>query len=128
MTQHVYAAAPSRGAVDEPGRLDAFLGSLSRRVVARATGTSLPAGIRLPDEAKQRLWLGMLTSEPELIAEVEAGRRYKTRVTPAAQGFAFRVATLPAEFDVEFSCAVYLALHPTWGEQRAAAIAERDQE
>jgi hypothetical protein len=70
----------------------------------------------------------MLTSEPELIAEVEAGRRYKARVTPAAQGFAFRVATLPAEFDVEFSCAVYLALHPTWGEQRAAAIAERDQE
>ena len=127
MTQHVYAAVPSCGAVNEPGRLDAFVGSLSRRVVARATGTSLPAGIRLPDEAKQRLWLGMLTSEPDLIAEVEAGRRYKARVTPAAQGFAFRVATLPAELEAEFSCAVYLALHPTLEDQRAAARAERDQ-
>ena len=127
MTQHVYAAAPSCGAVNEPGRLDAFLGSLSRRVVARATGTSLPAGIRLPDEAKQRLWLGMLTSEPDLIAEVEAGRRYKARVTPAAQGFTFRVATLPAELEAEFSCAVYLALHPTLEDQQAAARAERDQ-
>jgi hypothetical protein len=127
MTQHVYAAAPSLGAVNEAGRLDGFLGSLSRRVVARATGTSLPAGTRLPDEAKQRLWLGMLASEPELIAEVEAGRRYKARVTPAAQGIAFRVATLPAELDVEFSCAVYLALHPTREEQAAAVTTEREQ-
>jgi hypothetical protein len=127
MTQHVYAAAPFRGAVNEAGRLDAFLGSLSRRVVARATGTSLPSRTRLPDEAKQRLWLGMLASEPELIAEVEAGRRYKARVTPAAQGFAFRVTTLPAELEAEFSCAVYLALHPTLEEQRAAATAQRDQ-
>jgi hypothetical protein len=69
----------------------------------------------------------MLASEPELIAEVEAGRRYKARVTPAAQGIAFRVATLPAKLDVEFCCAVYLALLPTREEQAAAVTTERGQ-
>ena len=126
MTQHVYAAASPCDAANEPERFDAFLGSLSRRVVARATGTSLPAGIRLTDESKQRLWLGMLVSEPELIAEAQVGRVYKARITPPAQGFSFRVTDLPAEFEAEVSCAIYLPLHPTREEQLAVARAEQN--
>jgi hypothetical protein len=49
-------------------RYDRLLGLLSDRVVNDAIGTSIPTRTRLTDAPQSRLWLGMLSSEPQLIA------------------------------------------------------------
>ncbi|MFC4586012.1 helicase-related protein [Sphaerisporangium corydalis] len=103
-------------AVAHAQRHDAMLGCLSQRIVDQAVGLSIPIGTRLLDQPHRRLWLGMLASEPKLIAETNAGYR-GLQITPPAQGFSFRVATLPDILTVEVSAAAYLALHPTLEEQ-----------
>lgn len=124
MNDHVYSVTPVVRAADDPQRLDALLGSLSRRVVGRAVGTTLPTGTRLSDESKQRLWLGMLSSEPEIRQQAADRQAFRNKVTPPAQGFAFRTASLPSELWVSLSFAVYVSLHPELGEQRTAAAAD----
>ena len=106
-------------------RYDALLGSLARRIVDRAVGTSVPTRTRLTDQPHKQLWLGMLASEPQLIAEAALGYQ-GPKITPPAQGFTFRVRTLPAAITVDVSCATYLALHPTLEEQRASVRADAD--
>lgn len=126
MTVHIYAPASPVRATSPEQRYDALLAGLARRTVARATGTSLPLGTRIADEPKQRLWLGMLASEPELIADALTGNTRRERLTPPAQGFTFRLATLPATLELTVVCSAYLALHPTLQEQREAVTAEED--
>ncbi len=98
-------------------RYDRLLGALADRVVDDAIGTRIPAGTRLPDGPQSRLWLGMLSSEPQLVADQLSGRGYRGKLIPPAQGFSFRVAALPVSLDVTVSAAYYLALHPTVDEQ-----------
>lgn len=119
--------APSLGCATVPAdesanRLDALLACLSRRVVAQAVGTSIPIGTRLRDQPQKQLWLGMLASEPKLIAETNAGFR-GLQITPPAQGFSFRVRTLPDTLTIDVEASTYLALHPTRDEQRSAVEA-----
>lgn len=101
-------------------RYDALLGSLAERVTATAVGRHIPVGTRLINSPQSRLWLGMLTSEPQLISDQQSGFGYHSKIVPAAQGFSFRVAELPATLNVTVSAVIYLALHPTVEEQRAA--------
>ncbi|MEU4607423.1 hypothetical protein AB0F43_30935 [Kribbella sp. NPDC023972] len=105
---------------------DALLGTLARRIVNRAAGTDVPVGTRLANTPQPRLWLGMLASEPKLIAEAQAGYSYGERLVPPAQGFTFRVSALPVTLDLTVSATGYLALTPTLAEQRAAVTAETD--
>ncbi|MEW1906175.1 hypothetical protein [Streptomyces sp. NPDC086147] len=116
--------AYSRNRVSVPAdtpahRYDALLGCLSRRIVDQATGTSIPTGARLLDQPQKQLWLGMLASEAKLVAETNAGFR-GLQITPPAQGFSFRVRTLPETLTIEVAASVFMALHPTVDEQRAS--------
>ena len=106
-------------------RYDRLLDQLANRVVNDAIGTNIPARTRLADAPQSRLWLGMLSSEPQLVADQLSGRGYRGKLVPPAQGFSFRVATLPVSLEVTVSAAYYLALHPTVDEQRNAVTAER---
>jgi hypothetical protein len=119
-----YPAVRRSSATTPAQRYDALLGALSNRIVNGAVGTEIPVGTRVSDETKRRLWLGMLASAPELAEQAAAG--YTERRTPPAQGFTFRVAKLPSTLELEVSCAVYLALHPTWEEQDKAVHGERE--
>lgn len=101
-------------------RYDALLSCLAERVTKTAIGRHIPVGRRLADSPQSRAWLGMLTSEPQLIADQQSGPAYRGKIVPAAQGFSFRVAELPATLDVTVSATIYIALHPTVQEQRAA--------
>ena len=107
-------------------RYAALLGTLADRIIDRAVGISIPTGTRLARPPQEQLWLGMLASEPKLIAETAAGYSYGARTVPAAQGFTFRLPTLPATLGLRVSCAMLLALHPTLPEQRAAVTAAVD--
>ncbi|WP_448062653.1 hypothetical protein [Cellulomonas hominis] len=98
---------------------DAMLGALERRILSRATGADVPTGTRLSDETRRRLWLGMLGSEPALIAQATNGRVNTDRAIPPAQGFSFQVADLPCHLDLTVNASVYLGLHPTFDEQAA---------
>lgn len=126
MTAYPHAQPPLGGLTTLADRYDALLNCLSQRVVAQATGTGIPTRTRLGNGPQNRLWLGMLASEPKLVADAQAGYSFKDRLVPPAQGFTFRVSSLPVRLDIEVSCSVYLALHPTLAEQRAAAVAEAD--
>ncbi|MBT2543557.1 hypothetical protein J7E99_23405 [Streptomyces sp. ISL-44] len=106
-------------------RYDALLGCLSRRIVSRAAGTFIPAGTRLLDQPQKHLWLGMLASEAKLVNETNAGFR-GLQITPPAQGFSFRVRTLPKALAIEVAASTFLALHPTAEEQRDTAITPHD--
>ncbi|MFE7326550.1 hypothetical protein ACFU8W_16470 [Streptomyces sp. NPDC057565] len=111
---HGRASVPA----DTPAqRYDALLGCLSRRIVSQATGTSIPTGTRLPDQPQKQLWLGMLASEAKLVDETNAGFR-GLQITPPAQGFSFRVRTLPETLTIEVAASAFVALHPTVEEQR----------
>ena len=101
-------------------RYDALLSTLADRVTAAAVGRHIPTNVRLADSPQSRLWLGMLTSEPQLIADQKSGFGYRSKIVPAAQGFSFRVGQLPATVEIAVSAVAYLALHPTVDEQRAA--------
>jgi len=65
-------------------------------------------------------WLGLLASEPQLIADRNRGLP-GDRLVPAAEGFSFRVPVTgtPVDLDVTLTFSVYVALHPTLAEQRA---------
>ncbi len=119
---HGRAPAPA----DTPAqRYDALLGCLSRRIVSQATGTSIPTGTRLHDQPQKQLWLGMLASEAKLVAETNAGFR-GLQITPPAQGFSFRVRTLPETLTIEVAASAFLALHPTVDEQRDSTTTTLD--
>ena len=105
-------------------RYDRLLELLADRVVNDAIGTNIPTYTRLADAPQSRLWLGMLSSEPQLVADQLSGRGYRGKLVPPAQGFSFRVATLPVSLEVTVSAAYYLALHPTVDEQRHAVTAD----
>src|ERR1022692_31050 len=105
-------------------RYDKLLALLAGRVVSDAIGTNIPACSRLTDAPQSRLWLGMLSSEPQLVADQLSGRGYRGKPVPSAQGFSFRLATLPVSLKVTVSAAYYLALHPTVAEQRYAVTAD----
>lgn len=105
-------------------RQDRVLGALTRRIIAQATGTDVSAGVRLDDEPRRRLWLGMLASEPKLIRESNIDTI--NRILPPAQGFSFRTSEYPTTLELEFSCAYYIALHPTREEQLLAARSASD--
>jgi hypothetical protein len=114
------AVAPTRPSpAPGAGEYFALLQGLSRRIVDDATGRSLPPGTRVRDVVRDRLWLGMLSSETQLAADAAAGRVNTGRVPPA-QGFSFRVPTLPVQFDLTVEACAYLPLHPTVAEQREA--------
>ncbi|MET8680036.1 helicase-related protein [Streptomyces sp. NPDC004647] len=102
---------------------DAMLEALTRRVSDAATGAAISARTRwYGDERRSRFWLGMLHPEAEIIEALSSGRGdLAARFTPSAQGFAVRLAHLPAQLDVEVNLAVWLALHPTLDEQRERA-------
>src|SRR5664279_709171 len=89
-------------------RLDALLGTLARRIIGRAAGTNIPSGTRLVEAPQSRLWLGMLESEPKLIAEALTGDTYGERLVPPAQGFTFRLPSLPAQLTFTVTAATYL--------------------
>ena len=109
--------------------LHALLGSLSNNIVDRATGAALPCGTRLTDDQQQMLWLGMLASEPQLIADAQRGNPLSGKLVPAAQGLSFRI---PAETaaDVTFTvqAAVFTPLHPSVKEQRESVTGDRDED
>lgn len=107
--------------------LDSLLGCLSRRIVDEATGTRIPIGTRLPSDPRDKLWLGMLASEPQLIAEAAAGYSLGERRVPPAQGFTFRVRELPTTLRIQVSAAAYISLTPNLDEQKAAVVAEADR-
>jgi hypothetical protein len=109
-----------------PQRHNALLGALARRVVNRAAGVTTPTGTRLPDSPQQKLWLGMLESEPKLIANAVAGHTYGERLVPPAQGFTFRLSSLPETIELEVRASVYVALHPTFAEQKGFVADEAD--
>lgn len=122
------AAVPPRLAlIDERGLFDRYLARLAQRVLATASGKTVPVGTRIADADIQRsLWLGMLACPA-----VAAGRVRPNafeRFNPASQGFSFRVASLPGTLEITVSTAVYVTLHPTLDEQRVAATAELDDE
>ena len=97
-----------------------LLGTLADDIVDRATGAALPIQTRFADEPQARLWLGMLASEQQLMADASRGNTLSGKMVPPAQGFTFRVATLPVTLDLTVEFAAYLALHPTLDEQRDA--------
>jgi hypothetical protein len=99
-------------------RYDRLLEVLADRVVNDATGSRIPVGTRLPDAPQSRAWLGMLSSEPQLVADQRAGPGHRSRLIPSAQGFSFRVASLPVSLDATVTAACYIALHPTADEQQ----------
>jgi hypothetical protein len=106
--------------------LDALLGSLSHRIIDDAVGTRIPTGTRLASDPREKLWLGMLSSEPKLIAEAAAGYSYGERLVPPAQGFTFRVPALPVTIQLTVAAAGYIALAPTLAEQKAGVTADAD--
>lgn len=126
MTASTHAQRTSSAPATKAQRYDALLDCLTERVVAQATGTGIPTGTRRTEVPQNRLWLGMLASEPKLVADKDAGYLLKDRLVPAAQGFTFRVPVLPITLDIEIACSFYLALHPTLDEQRAAIRDEAD--
>jgi hypothetical protein len=105
-------------------RYDRLLELLADRVVNDAIGTNIPTYTPLTDAPQSRLWLGMLSSEPQLVADQLSGRGYRGKLVPPAQGFSFRVAALPVSLEVTVGAVYYLALHPTVGEQRHAVTAD----
>jgi hypothetical protein len=105
-------------------RYDRLLELLADQVVKDAIGTDIPAYTRLADTPQSRLWLGMLSSEPQLVADQLSGRGFRGKLVPPGQGFSFRVATVPVSLEVTVSAAYYLALHPTVDEQRHAVTAD----
>jgi hypothetical protein len=105
-------------------RYDRLLEVLADRVVNDAIGTNIPARTRLADAPQSRLWLGMLSSEPQLIADQLSGRGHRNQLIPSAQGFSFRVAALPVSLEVTVNAAYYLALHPSVDEQRHMVTAD----
>ncbi|MBF9131393.1 hypothetical protein I0C86_20855 [Plantactinospora sp. S1510] len=111
-----------------PARIrDHLLASLQRRILSEAAGELIPAGTRLLGAPhRDQVWLGQLSSEPQLIADISRGLT-GDRMVPAAEGFSFRLAdgTAAAVFDVELSFCVYVTLHPTLGEQRAFLDADQ---
>ncbi|QUQ64577.1 hypothetical protein [Kutzneria sp. CA-103260] len=125
---HALPVATAAATSSPARRYDELLGALARRVVSQATGLTIPQRTRLPDAALKRLWLGMLASEPKLIAEAQAGYTYGERLVPPAQGFTFRVQALPVTLTFTVSCAAYLALHPTLAEQQAAVTADTESD
>ncbi|MFJ3713371.1 hypothetical protein [Streptomyces sp. NPDC090053] len=107
----------SASATSRAQRYDALLGCLSDRIIGQAVGASIPTGTRLFDQPQKQLWLGMLASEPKMVRETNSGFR-GLQITPPAQGFSFRVRSLPKALTVEVAAAAFLALHPTHEEQR----------
>ncbi|MGW2607617.1 hypothetical protein ACWC4A_24785 [Streptomyces mirabilis] len=122
-------AAPADGttAVNFEAKIrDALLASLERHILTEAAGGQLPARVRLTDAQRRAIWLGQLSSEPQLTVDRAKGLS-GDRLVPAAQGFSFRLAgSAPAEIDVEVSFAVYIALHASQAEQRAFTNALTD--
>jgi hypothetical protein len=96
---------------------DRLLDLLGQRILSSGAGAHLAALTRLAGQPQQHLWLGQLASEPLILAETAAGRN--PGLIPPAQGFALRLPSLPATFDLQLSFCVYVALHPTVDEQRA---------
>jgi hypothetical protein len=105
-------------------RYDRLLELLADRVVNDAIGTNIPADTRLADAPQSRLWLGMLSSEPQLIADQRSGSGFRGKLVPPAQGFSFRVATLPVSLELTVNASCYVALHPTVDEQRYTVTAD----
>jgi Helicase conserved C-terminal domain len=100
-----------------------------RHVVDDATGASEPAWQRYVGPAPAgRFWLGTLASPDDL----DTGRRDQAsldRFRPAAQGFRFRVPSLPVELDLTVAFVLWVVLHPTYDEQRAGAgLEDADKE
>jgi len=96
---------------------DALLTSLALRILTQASGTDLPGHTRLSGSPQRAIWLGQLASEPQLAADQARGLK-ADRLVPAAEGFAFRLASAEATtVHVTLSFAVYIALHPTVAEQ-----------
>src|SRR5258708_1519787 len=122
------AAVTSRLApIDERSLFDRYLARLAQRVLATASGKTVPVGTRIADADIQRsLGLGMLACPAG--AAGGGGRNAFERFNPASQGFSFRVASLPATLEIRVSTAVYVTLHPTLDEQRVAAASEQDDE
>jgi len=124
------------GAHDQPGHaaavaerelLDRYLASLAERVLATASGETVPSRSRIANADIQRsLWLGMLAC-PAVAAARGRSSTFE-RFNPASQGFSFRVPALPVRLEVTVSAAVYVALHPTLAEQQVAAASERDDD
>ncbi|MEV8374975.1 helicase-related protein [Kribbella sp. NPDC056861] len=108
--------------------LHALLGVLADHVVDRATGATLEPGRRLSNDLQSRLWLGMLAPEAQLTADALRGNTLSGKLVPAAQGFTFRVAALPASLRLTVDAAVYVPLHPTVTEQREAATGVPDED
>jgi hypothetical protein len=114
-------------AVAERDLLDRYLARLAERVLAIASGESVPTRSRIANTDIQRsLWLGMLACPAAAGARGRSGAF--ERFNPASQGFSFRVPKLPVTLEVNVSAAVYVALHPTLAEQQVAAASEDDDD
>jgi hypothetical protein len=95
--------------------------ALWNRVVGDAVGVSEPALTRYTGSAPdRRFWLGFLAPESRLVPP-GGSRTLADRFAPAAQGFSFRVATLPCDIELTASFALWISLHPTVDEQRRRA-------
>ena len=98
------------------------------RVLDDATGACEPAWQRYVGPAPTgRFWLGTLASPDDL----ETDRRDQAsldRFRPSAQGFRFRVKSLPVELDLTVAFALWVVLHPGYEEQRARAGLEGTDE
>ncbi|GHJ11267.1 hypothetical protein TPA0907_56340 [Micromonospora humidisoli] len=129
MTAATTTPAQARAANTPAQIRDQLLVSLQKRVLSEAAGQPIPTGTRLLGAPhRDSIWLGQLSSEPQLIADDLRGLS-SDRLVPAAEGFSFRLAdiTAPAVFDVELSFCVYVALHPTLEEQRAFLDSDQQQ-
>lgn len=109
-------------------RYDQLLAALSERVVRDAVGAAIAPNTRLQESPQSKLWLGMLSSEPQLITDQLSGRSYAGKLIPAAQGFSFRVPSLPLHLVVTVKAAYYVALAPTGAEQHAAVREEQEDQ
>jgi hypothetical protein len=98
-----------------------IVNALWRRVVDDAVGISESALTRYKGSApNRRFWLGFLSPESQVVVP-GGSRALADRFTPAAQGFSFRVTTLPCEIEFTASFVLWIALHPTLDEQRQRA-------
>ncbi|MEU4220966.1 helicase-related protein [Actinoplanes sp. NPDC026623] len=106
---------------------DQLLASLQRRILSEAAGELIPTGARLLGAPhRDQVWLGQLSGEPQLVADISRGLT-GDRLVPAAEGFSFQLAnsTTAALFEVELSFCVYVTLHPSFEEQRAFLDADQ---
>jgi hypothetical protein len=111
--------------VAERDLLDRYLARLAERVLATASGESVPPRSRIANADIQRsLWLGMLACPTAAAARGRSGAF--ERFNPASQGFSFRVPKLAVMLKVKVSAAVYVTLHTTLAEQQVAAASEDD--